>query len=257
MDDIYRDILSSMLGQIKNTLFPQYIDYEEFEQCKQHWNNPNYKVFRPDADCSCTDDGCPHKSIVSILAVGCISRYCYEHCIKIKGEGNLATFNPHEFEIHEDFKYDKDSCLWQGNFCKIKGYFRFYVNNVVIDKEYKPDRSNDVLEGIIFHDKIPQWIEFDCNRYIVRFQIEGDRFMPDNFFLPLCEMGFTQLFITASTPTNCTLLYGFLQGNRKKCEGKRKFTYNKKNYILTLGHGQGLIHTDYSSLCDRMSNLNL
>ncbi len=99
MDDIYEDILKSMLSNIKNVLFEEYIDYEQFEKTKQNWNDKKNLIFRSYVGCSCEDESCPHKSNISILGIGSMFR-TFNRCIKLKGSANLVKeFNPIKCEI--------------------------------------------------------------------------------------------------------------------------------------------------------------
>lgn len=132
-------------------------------------------------------------------------------------------FDPDLYEIHNYFPSNK----WLFG-CPFNDFDKYFRCTTVINLNpvytHIP-RNSDILEGIIFHEEIPEWIEINN----IRFYITGDRFMPKNFLIPFIYS--LNLTIISSKPVKCQLVLGFINGDYKS-DGIRMFRYMGNKYYL-------------------------
>jgi hypothetical protein len=147
----------------------------------------------------------------------------------------IEHFNPDLYPIENIIEKDLMTLTIPQN-----DFYRRYRGPLIINGTYTFSHFEDIIEGIIFTDRIPDEIEFIFNGIPTRFQIRDGTFMPKGFFIPIRGLVYVNVGVRVFTqePIHCHLIAGIFQlfdiieyCNKRKV---MKFTYDDKKYVMDI-----------------------
>jgi hypothetical protein len=194
---------------------------------------------RPDAYCSCNDERCPHKQVISPLLEIVINKRLKE-CVDF----DIKTFRPTDYIIRDikddkSITYKKHVIIFNDRENK-EPYSRYSVDENIIKEEYKPTRAFEVFENIFFEDDKMNGKEviLFINGMNIIIKIENNKLFSDGSFILIrgcCYSEIKIIFDKTDLPINCKVIHGLLPYVNLEDNSRKSNWINGKELVSQVG----------------------